>query len=1058
MTALIQLMESFGKGPTVNKTLLRRIQTVYGRYLRAVNPDLPFLDRIEIAERLLWDEELAKQVISHEFGHFIDLGTRPTGKGKELWGKFSGLRITEERKAKLVDNPTLKADAMRLSSAWTGPWNPDGGPYDKYRSSANELFAETLSAMLVNPDWVNKQFPRLHDAFEVLLRNDPEFRRAYEAFQDFVTGDMIVQRVRAQMSEATDKTMEKLAQERKQEQSSWIDFLKGGFISKWHRAKEKEGQKVVGKSLIDILETSHTWATTQDSLAADDMNKNVIPWLQKVAQVRPNVRQTVKNIVSGRAPTYSKADQAKMEDAMRLLNQYSQARRTIGERTAAGQWIKENPQEARAMLDTVLSIPALGQRWQSALNNTPDEGLYDLAGRIFFDVASDAGLSGQVQRLIDSIDLEITGQAALVAFNVRGKMLNPSGLTPDSAERLLSDLQGELGPERYQALESAADGLRDILWKTQKAAMQEGLISRKVWNELIAPNKGSYVPYAVLDYFDGKVAAGVKPQAGTVKEIADTTIASQLKITSLNRWRQKQRQVKLVQEMYRRNGGKPRIVPFPRKQSIAEALQKAEAKGVDDDVSRTIIWQNGRPYIIEFKGDPGKELQKAFNDDNFFHGVEWIAQGGELSHLVMQMFTSFNSSFLLFRNPVRGFRTGLVRVGIRPVLKVTNPFSKHLWNSMRLAANYANAAKGGTMAPEIRDLVENEVISPPRLASSMLRDLGNLTDLMSAGSALVSQAQRLRPQLQAPPKNIVEKIWRAGTFPLRATARYTAAPALRWLNTVFTIYEAFEKIQTYKAAQLKGLSKEEAQALARRGGIPKPGVGGYYSMPMEIFFPWTRVHIQGTRADIEMLRDPEKRAGFLTRFALTEIMPRAYRFAVAAGLTAGLFRMLLHDDEDPEDTVMAEVMRRISPYKMAIEDVIPMWFYDPRNGKYELIATSQYRSGSEIPNHLEVVSIRLPASEQGRMWGPLFYNALVQMGPYSEILERPGSDPLKEFGRWAGNYALPGFSPLIETAAGTKKMIVEGKNPDDPYTGMPAANVQMFDAGWGNGREQAPFT
>jgi hypothetical protein len=507
--------------------------------------------------------------------------------------------------------------------------------------------------------------------------------------------------------------------------------------------------------------------------------------------------------------------------------------------------------------------------------------------------------------------------------------------------------------------------------------------------------------------------------------------------------------------MYRRNGGKPRIVPFPRKQSIAEALQKAEAKGVDDDVSRTIIWQNGRPYIIEFKGDPGKELQKAFNDDNFFHGVEWIAQGGELSHLVMQMFTSFNSSFLLFRNPVRGFRTGLVRVGIRPVLKVTNPFSKHLWNSMRLAANYANAAKGGTMAPEIRDLVENEVISPPRLASSMLRDLGNLTDLMSAGSALVSQAQRLRPQLQAPPKNIVEKIWRAGTFPLRATARYTAAPALRWLNTVFTIYEAFEKIQTYKAAQLKGLSKEEAQALARRGGIPKPGVGGYYSMPMEIFFPWTRVHIQGTRADIEMLRDPEKRAGFLTRFALTEIMPRAYRFAVAAGLTAGLFRMLLHDDEDPEDTVMAEVMRRISPYKMAIEDVIPMWFYDPRNGKYELIATSQYRSGSEIPNHLEVVSIRLPASEQGRMWGPLFYNALVQMGPYSEILERPGSDPLKEFGRWAGNYALPGFSPLIETAAGTKKMIVEGKNPDDPYTGMPAANVQMFDAGWGNGREQA---
>lgn len=1062
ITSLIQLMKSFGKDPTVNKTLLRRLKKVYGRYVRMPHPDLPFMDEIQLAERLLWDPELAQQIIGHELGHFIDLGTRPSGLNKELWGKFAGLGVLRERLAKLEPNDVLLADAKRLSAMWRGPWNTNANtPYSRYRNSSNELFADLMSALFVNPDMVNKQFPRLHDAFEVMLRNKPEFRKAYEAFNDFITGNLIVQRVRAQMSENTDKTLEKLSEEKTKERKSWRSFLMGAVVTKWHRAiqKERSGKvdprygKVVGESLKDVLETSHSWAITQDSLAADQMNLNVVPWLEKVAGVTPDVAHTVQNIISGRAASYSAENQAKMQEAMKLLNQYSQANRTIGERRAAGKWIEENPVEARDMLVTVLAtVPELQRKWGNSLRNTPDSGLYDLAARIFFEVhAEGPAFVNSIANQIDNMDLDVTGQAALMAFNVRGKLLNPQGLTPSTAQQLLNELKAEIGPERYAALEKAAEGVRQILYDVQKAAVDEGLISQKAWTELIQPNKDNYVPYAVLDYFDGRVAAGIKPQVGTAKEIADTTIAMQLKVASLNRWRQRQRQTSLVKQMYERGGGSPRIVKLER----LSDLEDQKRRNADDNISRGIYWQNGRPFMIEFQDDKGKTLQQALESPNFYEHVEWIANAGELSHVVMQMFTSFSSGFMLISNPLRGLRTGLNRVGIRSVLTVTNPLSRHLWDSMRLAANYANAAKGGVMDPQIRHLVENEVLSAPRLASSMIRDLANLKDLMSAGSALIAQAQRIRPSIPGPPKTIGQKIWQAGTFPLRATANLTVNPALRWLNTVFTVYEAFEKIQTYKAAQIKGLSESEAQALARRGGIPKPGVGGYWSMPMEVFFPWTRVHLQGTRADFEMLRDPEKRAGFITRFTLTEVAPRVYRYALAIGVMQGVARMLLNKDEDEDDPVMAEVFRRISPYKMAVEDIIPMWFYDPRTGEYELIATSNYRSGSEIPNHLEVVSIRLPASEQGRMWGPLIYNMLVQMGPDTQTLERPGSNIMTEFGRWAGNYALPGFSPVIETGVGLKKMILDGKNPDDPYTGMPSANVQMFDAGWGNGREQA---
>jgi hypothetical protein len=221
---------------------------------------------------------------------------------------------------------------------------------------------------------------------------------------------------------------------------------------------------------------------------------------------------------------------------------------------------------------------------------------------------------------------------------------------------------------------------------------------------------------------------------------------------------------------------------------------------------------------------------------------------------------------------------------------------------------------------------------------------------------------------------------------------------------------------------------------------------------MEVFFPWFRVKVQGLRASFDTLRDPDLRTGYAARIGLTEILPRILKVAVAAGIISGSIKWLVRDDEDEKDPVMPEVLRRVSPYKMALDDVIPIMMYDPRSGKYHYF--NEFKSGKSIPAHYEVVSYRIPSSEEGREFGPLFYNLAATMLPGGEKVARPGETPVTAVGNWAMNSLLPQVSPAITTGKNLYEMIFTGKNPDDPFRGQPSANKVMFDAG-GSERAQA---
>jgi len=107
----------------------------------------------------------------------------------------------------------------------------------------------------------------------------------------------------------------------------------------------------------------------------------------------------------------------------------------------------------------------------------------------------------------------------------------------------------------------------------------------------------------------------------------------------------------------------------------------------------------------------------------------------------------------------------------------------------------------------------------------------------------------------------------------------------------------------------------------------------------------------------------------------------------------------------------------------------------------------EFKNGKSVPSHYEAVSLRIPASEEGRLWGTLLYNSMMSAPGVHDKMGRPGDTLVSSLGGWAVNYMMPGVSPLITTASNLKDMVFQGRNPKDSYRNQPAANDKLFQAG-----------
>lgn len=986
--ALVQLHRLFGKYPRINRAL----KSAYGHFKGG---------EVALKQRMLWDKDLATRVLSHEIGHFIDLAIERFGKGRQFANRWQPLRSFKKMIAEKI---AIRRAAVSLSRDWRGPFSAT----DKYRNRAEELFADAMSAILTNPQWVSDRHPIIHDTFQGLLAGKPAFRTAYDQVTAWLRGDELASVASGQMRQGFQTSRRKLAEGEKRALGNVKDWFKQIFVDPWFRVADIEGNpRDLGKRGIDVLGSLRALPARMNALMKDDFLKDVQPLLDKI--------------------------QGGGEKARDIFAELLLARRVINERRAAGQWIEQNPDDAYKLIDEILKNHAgLRSRWggQFAALGTNPTGtqLYDFAAAMFREV-HDMGeaMVKSVEDTIDDLKLGVSGDAALMAFNVRGKLLNPSGLDVNEAQNILNRIDSSLTPTQRADLDTAARNFYDIAHKTMEMAHDMGLISDKAWNEIVLPNRYNYVPFAVAEYWDGHVGAAMKPQYGTAKDVIDPVIALQQKLASMHRWIQRQAQVRALIQAYA-NGGHT-VTPTKRLQQVSD-IHKERQKNRNDDTSRLVLWRNGQPWMVEFPEDPMHSFETAMEKP--FAGADFArmwysSQLGfipEASGWMLALYTTLSPSFFLWRNPVRDTKTTAQHTGYSRTARVAGG-AKEI---ARLAWNYAQAGFGKPMDPEVRAFVEKGVLPPPRSHHLLANSPEELEQMILRGRVMASEIALYRNS--------------------RRHGRLAKAiqPVLETAEAITATQEAASKILAYKAAKLKpGISDEKAVALAKRSGIPMPGIQGTASWIIEQALPWTRVHIQGVRSTFDIAKDPEMGKDFIARVAMFEFAPRLAKYLFASGL-AGM--VLGGDkDEDAQDGVagtIGEFYRRASPYKVAVDHMSPLAWFDTRTGQYHPIYETFKMKARDIPKHWEAVSVRPPSSEEGKLWGSLFYGILAGMTPGQT--GRSGQNVAGNAMDWIKSQAVTGFNPGIK-AVWNALQLEGGENVKDDFRGQPIAHKDLYAAG-----------
>lgn len=979
--ALVQLLRAFGSFPRVNKLL----RTAYGRFV-------PAAKAVEVANRLMWDVPLALRVLSHEIGHFVDLAISPEGSGRNFAKKWQPLRVFKKR---LAEQKELTIAAKQLSAEWRGPFSPD----DRYRNSASELFADVMSAILTKPELVNQKYPLLHDTFQELIDSKPSFKAAYDDLTTFLKQDKIAEQAEGQLDESFKRSVKEFAGAEPPERIGFTDLMKKWFITDWFRAEQKEREHRIGHRISDELEDSRLYAARKAQQISDRLKRTVQPFIDKI--------------------------QGGGEEGWLTFNKWLFGNRIIEERRASTRYLETHPDEAydglKALLDRWDRLrEKFGPDLDRLQGSTDGAAFYDLAGRIFREI-HDMGETGvkQAQKILTEIDDEFSG--VLTAYNVRGRMLNPSGFDVPAAGKLIQSINSRLSMEERIALEHARDGFFDMMTEEMSEAHEMGLISAKDWYELVQPNLRNYVPFAVLDKWDQRVGAGIRRQHGTAKDIAAPYLATQLKIGALNNWKQRQMQTRLLMDIYSKAGY--HIAPGERVRGGELDLLRKKNRG--DETSRLPVWVDGKMHVVEFPDDRGHTLEHAAERPGFLNDLATITNGplGRLTRGWLMLFTTLAPTFTWWNNAIRDFRTSAERLGHIPALAQTATGLKQAW---KMSRNYARGAFGEPLMPEVQDLINRRALQPSQTARAFYADKDILEGLLVDGGLTAMQVSAMRP-----------------TDPFHNTL-------IHKFEKFSAAMEALPKIQTEAAARRAGLSPETAAALARRAGIPNPAVGGSYSGFLEVFMPWTRVHIQGIRSTLDVAKDPGLGKAFMARVAAFEMAPRLAKFAIAQRVINNSLNPQNKDDTSWQAT-MGEFFRRMSPYKMAIGGMMPIAWYDPRTGEYHKINSTFGTKAGDIPKHWYAVSFRMPSSEEGRLWGALLYNMLSGIDPE---VSRAGKGVAGNIGDWLLSQGLPGANPSFKTGSEQFNLWIRGVNPQDSFRGGSVANEEMFKAG-GTARLQA---
>jgi hypothetical protein len=198
----INLSSSGGFKPIESPELYRLVQRLLAKSkVIGVNRRLgdnvrgafhPTTEFIQLNPEIFKDAALLHRVVSHEIFHLVDfLPDKDMARGN-LVGRIHTLKryMLGTYGASTVTDKQLRQELKALSMFWR-PWDPTtaSASFITYRNSAEELYADFGSMLLVSPGAAEGLAPKFFKEFFDNLDTKPEVKDAYFELQELLTND-----------------------------------------------------------------------------------------------------------------------------------------------------------------------------------------------------------------------------------------------------------------------------------------------------------------------------------------------------------------------------------------------------------------------------------------------------------------------------------------------------------------------------------------------------------------------------------------------------------------------------------------------------------------------------------------------------------------------------------------------------------------------------------------------------------------------------------------------------------------------------------------------------
>lgn len=509
---------------------------------------------IDILASLFYDPAIAAKTVAHEIGHFVDFlpDNRMAGT---FASKIAGVKSKAKNFGEFKD-AVMREEIYTLSKDVWRPYDEGTATegYIQYRKSGEELYADFISMVFMDPNLLKKEAPVTIEAWIAFLDNKPDAKAEFEEAWDLMleSGDALYdKRLKSirEMFKTGDKILWGAGET---EELSKRNKLSYKLMDAWQNVKllGSQTKRMVVDVKTPLIEIeAKAQKRLGRKLTTEEKISKQVESLQKIQAQEQTYVDTYYDPIYQRL----KAEGLEWED----LGTYQFLNRIVKERGDI------TPQEALESLEGISVMDLFSE--QDKKNPLISRVLTNLERKetdtLLTDLIEDSVKSGEsisvvIEKLRKGVFETLFGtiepktkSGAYFAQKLRSGMLaerlslylpmkagiaNPLGFTTQTSLDQLAHMEKKLGTKKYNLLKDIAekDFRAGSLALLKLKSAQHYFGARKI--EKIIQNE-AYVTFAVNHYLSKYIPAQIRQQSGTLKGVANVADATILKNTSMLR-------------------------------------------------------------------------------------------------------------------------------------------------------------------------------------------------------------------------------------------------------------------------------------------------------------------------------------------------------------------------------------------------------------------------------------------------------------------------------------------------------------------------------------------